>query len=226
MSRRTATLLVIFAPFLINLAASFVIYSTIPPDLWRIDPSEAMKVLYSRIYSYQSMLMVAVQLAFGLSLLHFTEGLYDLKPRDALLVLGLVILSIALFSLESLASSLLYHTSYSEYGRWFREVISMTPTWARYMNALVAPFTAGVFEEVIWRGYGITRLEEFMSRGKVVLVQAAAFALWHISPIHVLFVFPIGLAYGYAFVRRRSLAPLMAAHVVTDLIGFSVWLLA
>ncbi len=220
MSKREA-LTILFAPFLINLVASMAVYFTTPHQL---DPSQMVKILYSKIFSYQSALMVIIQLGFGIYLLRYCKGLYDFRLKDLLLSAGLVAFSLVTFTVEHVTSSLIYGMSYEEYSKWFRDVVSMTPAWARYMNALIVPFTAGIFEEVIWRGYGITKLEEFASTRVAVLVQALAFALWHISPIHVLFVFPIGLAYGYAFVKRRSLAPLTLAHVVTDLLGMSVWL--
>ncbi len=214
-------LVVLFAPFLINLIASLAIYLTVPPQP---DISQEIKILYSRIFSYQSALMVLIQVGFGLYLLRYYRGLYDFNLKDLLLAAGLVIFSLMIFTVEHVTSSLIYGMSYEEYSKWFRDVVSMTPAWARYMNALIVPFTAGIFEEAIWRGYGITKLEEFTSTRVAVFVQALAFALWHISPIHVLFVFPVGLAYGYAFVKRRSLTPLTLAHVVTDLLGMSVWL--
>jgi len=96
--------------------------------------------------------------------------------------------------------------------------------WAKYMNALIAPFSAGIFEEVIWRGYGITKLEEFMSSWKAVVVRAIAFSLSHIYPDRVISVLPFGLICGFIFVRRRGLVPLISAHVAIDLIASSSWL--
>ena len=224
MSAKAKTLAVLFTPFLLNLIASMFAYSLVPRELWA-EPMEAMKVLYSLIFSYQSAFMILIQVSFGLYLFKHTRGMYDFRWRDLLLALGLVIFAFIVFFLEGTVSTLIYGMNSSEYREWYGEVVRMTPVWAKYMNALVAPFTAGVFEEVMWRGYGITKLEDFTSTWKAVVVQAVAFSIWHVSPIHVIFVLPIGLIYGYAFVKRRSLIPLMLAHVITDLIGFSSWLL-
>ncbi len=220
---RKKILFIIFAPFLLNLAASFITYSMVPIHLWRTDPVEASKIFYSYLWSYQSAFMIAVQVTFGLALMKWTKGLYDLRLKDALIIIALVAFAELLFLSEYALNALLYGPS-TQSAEWLRDVVSRIPLWARYMNALLAPFTAGIFEEIVWRGYGITRLEEFMSPKRAVFLQALAFALWHVSPVHVIFVFFIGLAYGYTFLKRRSLAPLIIAHVITDLIGFS-WMI-
>ncbi len=212
-------LLVLFAPFILNLAASFFTYTLVPRELWITSPDDAVKLFYTYIWSYQSLFMIAVQVSFGVILMRRVKLSYDLRWGDAPLIISLILLAEALFFIEYPILS--YHGS-----RWFFGVIRMLPPWARYMNALVAPFTAGIFEEVIWRGYGIESLKKFTTEGRAVLIQAVAFALWHVSPLHVLFVFIIGLAYGLAYTRRRSLAPLILAHTATDLIGFSYFLLA
>ncbi len=218
MSKRSV-LLILFAPFLLNLAASFAMYSLVPREMWVTDYQEAVKTLYSYIWSYQSAFMILVQVSFGLALLGRVELSYDLRRSDAPLIVALVLLSEALFFVE-------YPLLPVNGTRWFSDVMRRIPVWAKYMNALLAPFTAGVFEEVIWRGFGIENLRKFMSDSRAVAVQAIAFALWHVSPLHIPFVFVIGLAYGLAYLRRGSLGPLIVAHVVTDLAGFSYFLLS
>ncbi len=217
MGKRTI-IAILFAPFMLNLIASFLIYSMVPRHLWILKPKEAMKELYVLIWSYQSIFMITIQVSFGLALFTKTRVAYDLRRGDILLIALLVLAAELLFFIEN---------SIQPYGyEWFLDVIRRIPAWAKYMNFLVAPFTAGIFEEIIWRGFGIGSLLRFTSEVKAILIQAIAFALWHISPIHVIFVFFIGLAYGFAFVKRRSLAPLIIAHILTDLIGFSVFIFA
>ncbi len=216
---KKSVLLILFAPFLLNLAASFVTYSLVPRDMWVTDYQEATKILYTYIWSYQSAFMILVQVSFGLALLRRVELSYDLKRGDASLIVALVLLSEALFFIE-------YPLLPVNGTSWFSDVMRRIPVWAKYMNALLAPFTAGVFEEIIWRGFGIENLRKFMSDSRAVVVQAVAFALWHVSPLHIPFVFIIGLAYGLAYVKRGSLGPLIVAHVITDLVGFSHFLLS
>jgi len=112
------------------------------------------------------------------------------------------------------------------YGGWegymafWREVVRGIPLWSKLYFVCVAPLTAGVFEEVIWRGFGVTQLEGHTSTQRAVLLQAVAFGLWHGLSPHALVTFLIGLAYGYAYAKRRRLLALSVAHVATDVVGF------
>jgi len=83
-----------------------------------------------------------------------------------------------------------------------------------------APGSAGVFEEIFWRGYGITMLEDSYGRKTALTLQAVAFGIWHIQPIHATFATLISVIYGYIFTKRRKLLTLSIAHWLTDFTGF------
>ncbi len=95
--------------------------------------------------------------------------------------------------------------------------------------ALPVAVVAGVVEEVVFRGYLMTSLRR-MGRGPVVqvVVSAGAFALAHayafggsLSAVVAAQIgtFALGLALALVFVAgRRSLTPVIAAHVLIDLV--------
>ncbi len=233
MKGKSFVFLFIFTPFLINLAMTFLNMFTIPSYMWEANYKEALITLFSRLYSFQSLGMVIVQLSVGFICLKYLVRAKEFYSSSDIrsfksygLVVILVVFAFVLFFIEGFVAVMLYYNgNWAYYGDFWRKVVDATPVWARYMNALVAPFTAGVFEEIIWRGYGITKLEGFTSTKKAVMIQAVAFGLWHINPIHVLFTFIIGLVYGIVFVKRRRLLALTIAHIITDLVGFSSWIL-
>ncbi len=226
-------LILLFAPFVLNLALSMATAFTVPWELWARDPSRASLVFFSRMYTWQSPAMMVIQVVFGLaaySQLKSREELYsfeDLKPlwRTLLIVAGLTAFSFVLFTAEGAFYVYMYYGgNWTEYSSSWAAMVKEVPLWARLLNALAAPFTAGVFEEVLWRGYGITVLEKRFSTRKAVFIQAVAFGLWHVSPIHVVVTAIIGFMYGFLFVKRRRLLILMVTHIVTDLLGFSGFL--
>jgi membrane protease YdiL (CAAX protease family) len=185
-----------------------------------------------RLYSWQSLGMVIVQVTLGsisLKMLSNRRNLYAFRDiysiRSILLLLGLVGFSFLMFFGEGFVNAYLYYEgSWDLYGKAWRATIQLTPIWARYMNALVVPFTAGFFEEAIWRGYGISALERSLTTKRAIVIQALAFGLWHVNPIHVIVTFVIGLLYGYVFVMRRRLLLLTLSHIITNAIGFNAWL--
>lgn len=95
--------------------------------------------------------------------------------------------------------------------------------WQRLFMIALLPIGAAFCEELIWRGYIITRLE---ARGKgrwsAILLAALSFALIHgIFLLDKLLVtFLIGVACGYYYVRERTLVPLMFSHWFVDLWSF------
>ncbi len=88
--------------------------------------------------------------------------------------------------------------------------------------ALIEPFC----EELIWRGYLITRLEK---RGykpwNANILAAISFALMHgiFFPDKLVAVFLIGITNGWYYQRQRNLVPLMIAHAVLNLWSFSLF---
>jgi len=120
-------------------------------------------------------------------------------------------LMVALVALESASPG----PSYYEGLRW----------WQLLLFVAGIPVSAGFCEELIWRGYVITRLEA-RGRGRwmVILLSAVFFALIH-SPLHWPFTFLFGIVTGYYYVRERNLIPLMIAHAIVDFWSFGWFLL-
>jgi membrane protease YdiL (CAAX protease family) len=96
--------------------------------------------------------------------------------------------------------------------------------WQLLLFVVGIPISAGFCEELIWRGYVITRLEA-RGRGRwmTILLSALFFALIH-SPLHWPFTFLFGIVTGYYYTRERSLIPLMITHAIVDFWSFG-WFL-
>ncbi len=81
----------------------------------------------------------------------------------------------------------------------------------------------GIFEEVFVAGYIITALKE--KRGDWIAINASTVVrmLYHLyqGPIGIITIVPLGLLYGYTYVRTRQLWPLILAHVFIDIIGLT-----
>ncbi len=91
--------------------------------------------------------------------------------------------------------------------------------------ALSLALLAGVGEELLFRGYLITRLERMGLPGwACILISALAFGLAHWTGYGLIaslskavwFGIPTGIYFWY----RRNLGPIMVAHALMDLMGF------
>lgn len=84
--------------------------------------------------------------------------------------------------------------------------------------------TAGVVEELLFRGYIMPRIEVFLKKGwLVVAVSSLIFGLAHASGsslIGVVVPIFIGLIFSYHYYKFRNIAALMAAHFLIDLASF------
>ena len=98
-------------------------------------------------------------------------------------------------------------------------------TWQLLLFLVAVPISAGYCEELIWRGYVISRLEA-RGRGRwtTIFLCALSFALIH-SPLHWPFTFVFGVLTGYYYTRERILLPLMIGHAVVDPWSFG-WFLS
>jgi len=85
-----------------------------------------------------------------------------------------------------------------------------------FRMALVGP----VVEEIFWRGFIQDRLEKVVGPWIALLTQAIAFAVLHFRPIGGFFgVFVIGLVLGIWRCKRKTLLPVIFAHIIIN----SIW---
>ena len=91
-----------------------------------------------------------------------------------------------------------------------------------YLFALVVGSTvAGFCIEIIWRGYGITRLEALTkSTVWAVLISTLGSALWRLDPVVIGSNIIGGLLFGLIYVKMRSLVPVIIGHWSKDIIGY------
>ena len=109
---------------------------------------------------------------------------------------------------------------FADYHERIRRVIPMTPAeWAWFVPVA---FTAGICEEFLYRGYGLTTIENLTGHIWLgVALSTLAFGLAHayqgwrgIAGTSIL-----GLFFALIYVTFGSLYPCMLAHVLQDLIG-------
>ena len=83
--------------------------------------------------------------------------------------------------------------------------------------------TAGITEELFFRGYVMSRLALFFKNMHVqVLLSAALFCAIHISYHYwgeIIFTFLLGLIFGYHYQRFRNIKVLIVVHFIVDAVA-------
>ena len=242
MRERFKTVLILFIPaIIINLIFTvYIPFFIIPRELWRSNPAKAIENYLVIMYTTGMVLWPIMQVIYGLYAYRslrlrgysndeiFGFSMFKQKLlRNVIIIIILIGIAEFLFFAESLINMALYSMTYEEYWGQFIVVVSRIPYWLRLFTWLVGPFTAGIFEELFFRAYGIRTLEEAgTSKIKANLIQAIAFGLWHGLTMHALITFLIGFTFGYFYElnEKKTLITLITAHWIIDFIGFTIYI--
>ena len=141
-------------------------------------------------------------------------GFASLTVKDGLLavVIGIV-LSISVPLLTLLASQFLPSTT---------EGSIVSTAQAPWLILLFSVLTAGITEEIIFRGYLIERLSKLTGKSVIaVVISVIAFTLPHLlnwNIVHVVgVVLPLGLILSWIYLWKRNILFNMIVHIVIDL---------
>jgi len=135
-------------------------------------------------------------------------------------IVGLLCLSVLVFQV---VEPIVYRAVYGpEAWELFLSEYRRLPLTLALYGMLVTSLTAGVCEEIVWRGYLQTRLERGLG-GRIwiaITIQAISFGLWHSISVHTIFTAIFGFVFGLVYAKTRRLLPIMVSHWLGDVIGF------
>jgi membrane protease YdiL (CAAX protease family) len=162
-------------------------------------------------------------------------GLTRIHPFIRLALLGLSCYII--LALSQVAASVIYRLSEGLpiNGVFIRQVFDPSRDLPPGSPSLLISFPS-IFEEMVFRGILLTVFLSRYSERKSIIFSSAAFGLMHALNLvnganlvwtigQVVWAFIMGLFYGYAFVRTRSLLPPMIVHYlgnvfISTLVGY------
>ncbi|MGQ4913740.1 MAG: CPBP family intramembrane glutamic endopeptidase [Candidatus Asgardarchaeia archaeon] len=225
---------VLFIPFVLNLSISFTISSYIYIKGAEMGLSfeeisfEIMKTIYTYNFYWSFIQIIvglyAIKLMGGLTEFNKAFKFKEIKEnfRGSLsVIIGLILFSLIIIWGFQFLTAIAYGSMNAYFEEWKR-LVAVLPLYTKIYMVLIAPFTAGIFEEAIWRWFGIEKQEEYYSSPKANVIQAIAFGLWHGISFHTIATAIIGFIFGLIYIKRRRLGELVAAHIATDIIGFGM----
>lgn len=92
------------------------------------------------------------------------------------------------------------------------------PMWGILWWTTIGAVTAGIGEEIYFRGFLFKRLGR-LSAPALLVVTSLAFAVWHASPVMLLHTFLGGILLGWVYLRTRRLFPVILGHTFTNVVG-------
>ena len=99
------------------------------------------------------------------------------------------------------------------------------PTWGILWWTTIGAVTAGIGEEIYFRGFLFERLSR-LSAPTLLVVTSLAFAVWHNAPFMLLHTFLVGFGFGWVYLRTKRLFPVILGHTFTNAIGGLTFLFA
>ena len=227
-------LLVTLVPAILSLIMEgYLVCTVVPLRLWLREPLESYYKVSVAIASYGPVAWSVMHVVFTYLAVKLMRSEGE-SVRDYLRVPG----GWRGIALDALTALLLLALNYVFFNVLFPWVLTLTmpagfldaflravrdvPTHFKVYALTVTCFTAGLCEELIWRAYGITRMERLLGgrTNLAVLVSAVLFGFWHGLSVYGLLCFLVGLAYGFVFARIRRITPLFVAHWVGDVVAF------
>lgn len=142
------------------------------------------------------------------------------RLTGASLLWGLIAAALAILAFPACAAVLAAMGIDSQPSASSYAALAALPLWARLMTVV----TAAVCEEVLYRGYPITRLQALTgSRVLAVVLPAIVFVALHAPSwgvAHLLYVSVVTVIMTVLFLWRGDLWSNITAHFITDLVPF------
>jgi membrane protease YdiL (CAAX protease family) len=80
-------------------------------------------------------------------------------------------------------------------------------------------FSAGICEEILFRGFVQNGLEKSWGSKKALIVSSIIFGIFHLDPWRSPAAILLGLVAGYLLLKTRSLLTPIAFHISTNSVG-------
>lgn len=101
------------------------------------------------------------------------------------------------------------------------------PPWMAWAFIIMASMVAGICEEIGFRGYMQTPMEEAYGRIVAIIITSLVFVIVHLHQAWaggiLVHIFVISVMIGYLAYAANSLLPGIIAHISFDIVNFSYW---
>ncbi len=179
------------------------------------EPPPVNYILGANSMIWATVALVAIYLTYRSGQPLSSIGFRRVNPLAAISAAVLATIAIyAFLFVTALLAAALTRASHETMTAPAREIFGLLgpPSW---LSILVIAGSAAVFEEIVFRGFILTRLRVLLGNWTIaILAGAVLFAVPHIwqGRWAVLLVVPVAIVLSVTFVRRRSLWAAMLAH--------------
>jgi membrane protease YdiL (CAAX protease family) len=116
---------------------------------------------------------------------------------------------------------ILFNKLRAPYLREIADPVQSPSSIAEYLWIFTSAIMVGFAEELLTRGYLISRFLRLFAPWKSIVLSSLVFSAWHISKgiFGVTHTFIWGLVYGFTFFKTHRLWPVAIAHAINNIVG-------
>ncbi len=105
-------------------------------------------------------------------------------------------------------------------------VTNNTTLVSQLITLLLGGFVIPIGEELFFRGFLHNWLRNRLAMWPAILVSAFIFSVFHLIPLQMLMVFPMGVMTAWLYEKSKSLAAPIALHIVNNAVALSLTIVA
>jgi membrane protease YdiL (CAAX protease family) len=105
-------------------------------------------------------------------------------------------------------------------------VTNNTSLASQLTTLLLGGFLIPIGEELFFRGFLHNWLRNRFSMWPAILISAFVFSAFHLIPLQVLLVFPMGVMTAWLYEKSKSLTAPIALHIINNAIALSITIAA
>ena len=190
-------------------------------------------ILYSNLSDYISLAYAVLAIIIFWFIYKSIKGtklrgsFKGISSKPLYMVCGIVILAV---SLQFVSNAVISAVS-SVFPQWLieyqelKDAAGLTDTISVAM-AIYAFVLGPIAEELAFRGVTMCSAKKIMPYQAAIVVQAFLFACYHMNKLQGVYVFVVGLAFGYVAHKYNSLIPSIALHILYNILGTFISLIA
>lgn len=170
------------------------------------------------VHDYTSVLIVDLIFALIVLIFFFSDTssvikLFKFGRKRTLIILLLFVVTPLFALLVYYFAGFLNHEIFDKSENVYYNQFKDSPAPLMFTLISVAIFPA-IFEEIAFRGIMFSELIKVTRLKPAIIVSSVMFTLLHLSLLSALWIFPLGLVFGYLRARHRSIAYGMIGHFI------------
>jgi len=168
--------------------------------------------------SYTSILISDVTIALIVLVFYFLNfkslnkcfRIKNFKPK---ILISVLLFTVTLSVIVHFIANFLHQNLFDQQSQIYYDIFKDSPAPLLYSVISLSLFPA-IFEEIAFRGIMFNEINKIVSLKQTILITSILFTIIHLSLISAIWIFPIGLIFGYLRAKYRTIIYGIIGHFI------------